>query len=225
MLGARTPARDGRPQIELPKNKRKVTDGLKWLEPAAELGEGDVASNMGNMYMTGRNPDIPRNYGEGMKLLQKAAELGNGKCAYQLAISHMIGIVPVDEGKRQFWLNKAADMGYVQEMARGIGGFGIQKKTSKKQMKKIEREDDIESMLTTDESTKCSNPTCEERETAETGLFKTCVACRHVKYCSKHCQKTHWKSEHKQECPKLNETKENVKKMNIDMIKNRIVDN
>ncbi|CAJ1959355.1 unnamed protein product [Cylindrotheca closterium] len=121
MLGARTSARDGRTQIELPENKRNVNDGLKWLERAAQIGRGDVASNLGNMYMTGGHPKVPRNYEKGMELLEKAAELGDGHCAYQLSISYKIGIIPVDEGKHRFWLKKAADMAHeeaVQEMAR-----------------------------------------------------------------------------------------------------------
>mmetsp|Transcript_7465 Transcript_7465/g.17905 ORF Transcript_7465/g.17905 Transcript_7465/m.17905 type:complete len:352 (+) Transcript_7465:179-1234(+) len=227
MLGARTSALDGQPQLELPENKRNVTDGLKWLERAAEMGEGDVASTLGNIYMTGENPKIPQNYEKGMKLLQIAAELGNGKCAYQLSISYMIGLVPVDEGKYRFWSKKAVELGYgeaVERIAMHTKGFGIQREEAEKEIEKLEREEDIEFILTTDESTKCSNPPCEARETDETGLFKVCVACRHVKYCSKHCQKIHWKSGHKQDCPKLKDQKEEAKKTNIDMIRNRIVD-
>mmetsp|Transcript_7463 Transcript_7463/g.17903 ORF Transcript_7463/g.17903 Transcript_7463/m.17903 type:complete len:357 (+) Transcript_7463:179-1249(+) len=232
MLGARTSALDGQPQLELPENKRNVTDGLKWLERAAEMGEGDVASTLGNIYMTGENPKIPQNYEKATKLLQKAAELGDGECTYLLSVSYMIGIVPVDEDKHRFWLKKAADLGYeeavdLQEFEMNVEGhgfkLGIQRKAAKKQIKKVEREEGIESVLTTDDSTKCSNPSCEANETDETGLFKVCVVCRHVKYCSKDCQKVHWKSGHKEDCPRLKDQKEMMKKINIDMIKNQIV--
>lgn len=54
MLSARTSAWNGRPQIELPENKRSLPDGVKWLERAIDIGDGDVASNLGNVYMTGK---------------------------------------------------------------------------------------------------------------------------------------------------------------------------
>jgi hypothetical protein len=31
--------------------------------------------------------------------------------------------------------------------------------------------------------------------------FAMCFECKHVHYCSRHCQKIHWKSEHKHQCP------------------------
>jgi len=232
MLGARTQTPDGQPSHNLlPENKRNVTDGLKWLERAVELGEAGVASKLGNMYITGKHPKVPKNYEKGMNLLQKAAELGgNGKYAYQLAMVYMIGLVPADEDKHRFWLKKAADLGYyeavcVQEMEKQVfDGLRIPRKAAEKDIRKIEREEDIESLLNTDASTKCSNPPCEASDNAETGRFSTCVVCRQVKYCSKDCQKVHWKSGHKEACPGMKAEKEGAKNYRIAMIKNRIVD-
>lgn len=228
MLGAKTAKREGRPQIELPEKLQNIKDGVKWLERAADIGERDVASNLGNMFMTGGHPKIPIDYEKGMKLFEKAAELGDGKCAYQLSIAYMVGIIPVNNEKHKFWLRKAQELGYeeAERMAIGHaqGPIGISRKKAMKQIKKLEREDQIEDLLTIDESRKCYNPTCDAMETPGEPLFQVCVACRHVKYCSKECQRAHWRSGHKQDCPKLKEAKERAKKMNIDMIKNRIVD-
>jgi serine/threonine protein phosphatase PrpC len=46
---------------------------------------------------------------------------------------------------------------------------------------------------------KCSNPTCNNIETA-VGEFKTCGKCKSVFYCSRECQAKHWKAGHKIEC-------------------------
>jgi len=223
MLGGRTHKLEGRPQIELPEKMKNVKDGLKWLERAADIGEGDVASKLGNLFMTGGHPKVPQNYEKGMKLFEKAAELGDGECAYQLALSYSVGIIPVNEEKYYFWLKKSRELGC--EEAVHLGDFTtISKKKGMKKRKKLEREDDIEDLLPIDESLKCSNPSCDAMETSEEDRFQVCIACRHVKYCSKECQREHWRSGHKQDCPKLKEAKENVKKMNIDMIKNKIVE-
>lgn len=227
MLGGKTSAHQERPQLQLPQEMRNVKDGLKWLERAIDMGEGDVASNLGNIYMTGQHPKIPKNYEKGMSCLEKAAELGNGQCAYQLAITYKIGIVPVDKDKYYHWLRKAAELGYheaLSEMGRQTNEFGIRRKAAKKQIKKLEKDRDIVSMLTTDETAKCSNPSCTATENEETGRFQVCIVCKHVKYCSKDCQTVHWRAGHKKECPKMKEQKEAMKKMNIDMLRNRIVD-
>ena len=36
----------------------------------------------------------------------------------------------------------------------------------------------------------------------ETSQFKTCGRCGRVRYCSKECQRTHWKAVHKKHCCK-----------------------
>ncbi|GAQ78865.1 hypothetical protein KFL_000200170 [Klebsormidium nitens] len=54
----------------------------------------------------------------------------------------------------------------------------------------------------------CSNPGC-VKGVYETGMnaFKRCSACSQVQYCSRDCQKTHWKEEHKVACVKKKSTK------------------
>merc|ERR1712167_460524 len=43
---------------------------------------------------------------------------------------------------------------------------------------------------------KCSNPLCLKVETRPKE-FNMCVACKAAKYCSRKCQKVHWKNGHK----------------------------
>lgn len=50
---------------------------------------------------------------------------------------------------------------------------------------------------------KCDSPTCLAREGVGRAEFRRCSACKAVRYCSVHCQQTHWRTSHKQECKKL----------------------
>ncbi|GAQ92376.1 hypothetical protein KFL_009980030 [Klebsormidium nitens] len=54
---------------------------------------------------------------------------------------------------------------------------------------------------------KCSFPEC-PRDVLETSknLFKRCAACGGVQYCSKECQASHWKKEHKKTCKRKDGT-------------------
>jgi len=48
----------------------------------------------------------------------------------------------------------------------------------------------------------CGNPSCDlidTREDTTIEIFKMCARCKHVQYCSKECQKSHWKV-HRQHC-------------------------
>jgi len=47
--------------------------------------------------------------------------------------------------------------------------------------------------------TKCSSYTCMKIE-PYVGAFKNCARCRMTYYCSKKCQRLHWKSSHKADC-------------------------
>jgi hypothetical protein len=46
---------------------------------------------------------------------------------------------------------------------------------------------------------KCSSYECQNVE-SHPREFKTCMRCRTTKYCSRKCQKKHWKQGHKKEC-------------------------
>jgi len=47
----------------------------------------------------------------------------------------------------------------------------------------------------------CANPSCQKKWVQGQPSFKSCSQCGQVKYCSKDCQKTHWK-QHKRACKK-----------------------
>ena len=55
---------------------------------------------------------------------------------------------------------------------------------------------------------KCSNIGCEKLE-SKTGEFKLCTQCRVAYYCSRKCQKQHWKREHKQFCIRVEDEAQN----------------
>jgi len=47
----------------------------------------------------------------------------------------------------------------------------------------------------------CSNPTCQKKWVPGQPSFKSCSQCGQAKYCSKECQRSHWK-QHKRACKK-----------------------
>ena len=70
------------------------------------------------------------------------------------------------------------------------------KKTSKKSPKNMKTLD-IQTRM------KCNFLLCGNRETY-VGEFSKCARCRIVRYCSRSCQKKHWKDIHKYECKPIN---------------------
>jgi len=49
----------------------------------------------------------------------------------------------------------------------------------------------------------CANINCKQKD--DDCKFKICKQCKLVYYCSKHCQKIHWKNTHKKNCKKLHD--------------------
>ncbi|CAO3636487.1 unnamed protein product [Cunninghamella blakesleeana] len=56
----------------------------------------------------------------------------------------------------------------------------------------------------------CGNPFCENTEQSE-GEFKKCGQCGRVSYCSRDCQRKHWKSGHKVVCSTSNKSDDDAK--------------
>jgi len=50
---------------------------------------------------------------------------------------------------------------------------------------------------------KCANPSCLTRSGAKGGQFMRCGSCKERRYCSQHCQRTHWRDGHSKECAEL----------------------
>eukprot|EP01083_Nonionella_stella_P067694 179231_1 len=46
----------------------------------------------------------------------------------------------------------------------------------------------------------CSSPKCNAFEDGKNNRFRVCNACKHAWYCSKQCQRVHWKSGHRAYC-------------------------
>ena len=59
---------------------------------------------------------------------------------------------------------------------------------------------------------KCSNQKCTNSTKNKKNLLKVCKGCRSVFYCSKKCQKYHWKKQHRRQCSSKHKTCINLKK-------------
>lgn len=70
------------------------------------------------------------------------------------------------------------------------------KKESKKSPPKKIKSLDIQTKM------KCNYAPCQNKETY-VGEFKKCARCRIVRYCSRKCQKKHWKEIHKHQCKSI----------------------
>jgi TPR repeat protein len=213
LLGAETPDSATR-KCGLPEEMLDAEEGLRWLETAGDLGHMDAASQLGNLYMTGQHPKVGTNHLKGMEWFKKAAEMGNGHCAFQLAMVYKCGIVPVNRSLEKRWLKVADRLGYAEARA-ALAGMDspISSEEAEKRLRHINKEKSIEQYLTTNETDRCSNPTCDRRE-ADGEKFATCALCRSVKYCCRKCQKAHRHAGHKSECKKLQKAKEELKEMN-----------
>eukprot|EP00928_Gymnodinium_smaydae_P042107 TRINITY_DN28408_c0_g2_i1.p1 TRINITY_DN28408_c0_g2~~TRINITY_DN28408_c0_g2_i1.p1 ORF type:complete len:372 (+),score=38.75 TRINITY_DN28408_c0_g2_i1:213-1328(+) len=57
------------------------------------------------------------------------------------------------------------------------------------------------------EVTPCSNPSCKASHLGDIARYQKCAGCFNARYCGQACQKQHWKTGHKQECPELSASK------------------
>jgi len=84
---------------------------------------------------------------------------------------------------------------------RGCHGFAL----IEKEIEKLENEKKQLKNVKKKTETKCSNPFCEKIEINrkhKKNRFKVCSKCSIATYCSKKCQKHHWKNGHKEKCGK-----------------------
>ena len=49
----------------------------------------------------------------------------------------------------------------------------------------------------------CCNPMCSNEDDKIAPKFKYCAKCKYARYCSKECQRMHWKNGHKEACAPL----------------------
>jgi TPR repeat protein len=227
LLGAKTPSNTthGRQQ-SLPKDRLDVKEGIVWVERAGELGSVFAASTLGNLYMTGQHPQIPTNVPKGMYWFKRAAQMGDGRSAYQLAMVYTSGLVPSNATLQKKWLEVAAELGYhtgpdQEAIKEAPKHSSLDKKEMRRRLRHLDKEKNLEELLPTDETNKCSCPDCDNEESGSTS-FGVCPACRYVKYCSKKCQNRHWSLGHKNDCKKLQESKNQMIEMNRNSIAPRV---
>jgi TPR repeat protein len=217
--GEASPAldRQGR-ESELPRLDPQAA--VKWWQVAAELGDSESARWLGNTYILGPDPQfngqgIQRDVQKAIYWFRKAAEAGNGLAAYQLAVTYNCGYIPVDEKEHHKWLQVAAALG-CQEARDALRdydpvSFSKARKLMRENESDADKYDDEECRQSTSNiintvimaTLKCFNPPCDQYEKPGEDYLLKCGQCRRMKYCSKDCQRAHWKPDQKQECSEL----------------------
>ena len=203
LLGAKTDVRF-QPQQELPIELQDAKKACQLLERAG----GDIFNCMdsikmlgGMLYMTGQHPQIPQDLNKGMYWLMRGAQNKDGHSAYLLAMAFKCGLIPVNEKLVIKWLQIADKLGYAEakEVLASVQSPILSQEAARKRLRNLKKEKGIEGYLMTDQTTSCSNRSCNNVE--ENELFLSCKRCKQVKYCSKKCQTIHWKhGGHKDNC-------------------------
>ena len=200
-------------QHRLPENMQDVTEGLRLIERAANLGDADAAISLGDLFIVpNHHPKVDLRLFDGIEWYKKGAKMGNGACAFRLACLFGSGCYCLTMNPRleHQWLEVAAKLGNVksQEMLATSQTFScIHNSNAKKLFSKVKNDKNCELVLGTDETNKCFNPLCHCMDN-EDKRFKSCSNCRSTKYCSKECQTAHWKNGHKLECKDFQVEKE-----------------
>jgi len=85
-------------------------DSLDWLTKAAEQGDANAQSTLGEAYAFGEG--VPQDDTEAVKWYRKAAEQGNAEAQINLGVMYAEGRgVPKDDAMAYAWLNLAAASG------------------------------------------------------------------------------------------------------------------
>jgi len=146
---------------------------------ATEQGSESAEWELGRWYFTGKGVDT--NFEEALKWFLRSAEQGYTEAMIDVGLT-LLEIAELKHGnvvtagsspipRIAYWLNKAAKLG--DEEAAG-------------------RLQEIRSEY----SGHCAS--CDKRGT-EIKVFR-CASCKVVHYCSKECQRIHWKAGHKIDC-------------------------
>ena len=193
---------DGMPS-RLPKIDPVAT--IRWYKRAESLGDIDATYHLGDLHFQGLG--VTADVKASMSFWKKASDAGHAEAACSLGFLYMSGVVPADEKKMLQWTKLAASRG--SERAKNI--LSNHQPLTVRQARKLQKgstdadTDQIAAMNANlhEPLLRCYSPECGRLEKRGQPKFKKCSGCLAVLYCSRACQKAHYRTQHKQECQSM----------------------
>jgi TPR repeat protein len=183
-----------------------------WCGRAAEQGYAVAQCNLAIMHEKGDGGPVSME--QARVWFGRAAEQGYAQAQYYLAVLHYKGRGgPVSMEQAQFWYRRAAEQGHAKaqgclslmHFGEGHGGHGGSLEHGIFWLRRAAAQGDDSSMhhVREMESTCFS---CGKRRANGERNMKKCMGCKCAMYCSKGCQRAHWKKKnggHKTACKNI----------------------
>lgn len=204
---------------------KDIKKSIEYFERAKQWGYSPSCNALGRMYLLmSKNAELAQEAGNpgsepedyvvtGIELMEDAANNGDADAMLMLGLifgSKDYGLYDMD--KAQNYMELALVRGDIQAYAYLVRI--LRAKMAARVALEKENMDNFESLSAEDKEKlirqlakegdnsihkQCANGMCNKKE-EEPGSFKRCGKCQRVAYCSRECQKDHWKSGHKIIC-------------------------
>lgn len=200
---------------------------MKYLEQGKEWGYAASANALGRLYLLmSKTPELAKEAGDpgsdkeeyivtGIDYMEFAADNGDADAMLMLGLifgSKDYGLYDMDKAQNYMELalvrgdteayvylvrvlraKMAARVALENENLENFSNLSV--KDQEKLIRQLAKDAAPEAIR----HKQCSNTFCEKTEEKE-GDFKKCGQCQRVSYCSRDCQKAHWKGGHKAVC-------------------------
>ncbi|KAG2207688.1 hypothetical protein INT47_011808 [Mucor saturninus] len=206
---------------------RDIKKAIEYFERAKQWGYSASCNALGRMYLLmSKNNELAKEAGNpgsepedyvvtGIELMEDAANNGDADAMMMLGLifgSKDYGLYDMD--KAQNYMELALVRGDLEAYnylvrilrAKMAARVALEKENLEnfEKLSQADREKLIRQLAkeaTPDSAThrQCANMACDKKET-EPGSFKRCGRCQRVSYCSRECQKEHWKTGHRAVC-------------------------
>ncbi|CEG67461.1 hypothetical protein RMATCC62417_03889 [Rhizopus microsporus] len=204
---------------------RDIKKSIEYFERAKQWGYSPSCNALGRMYLLmSKNAELAKEAGDpgsepedyvvtGIDLMEDAANNGDADAMLMLGLifgSKDYGLYDMD--KAQNYMELALVRGDLQAYnylvrilrAKMAARIALENENMEnfEQLSEADKEKLIRQLAKEGDNSihkQCANPMCEKRE-EEPGSFKRCGRCQRVAYCSRDCQREHWKTGHKVVC-------------------------
>jgi hypothetical protein len=172
---------------------------VEWLVSAATEGHAQAQCNLAGLFQQGEG--VEQDARQAFLWCEKSAEQGFMLAQYNLSTMYADGVgTRPNEKQASKWAKKAAVQGSLDAQAnfgyRCYNGEGVEQDTKKavawlgKAAARGHQESYKAVELIMGSCHNCTKGTASN----------TCTKCRFTRYCSRECQKIHWKNGHKEQC-------------------------